>query len=63
MESVLPPRPRTEIPTGENVEEVNLVDFDGSKGSGVHGARLEAYHDDDEEDGHGGHPRMQCQHQ
>ncbi|CAL1528068.1 unnamed protein product [Lymnaea stagnalis] len=63
LETLLPPRPRTEIPTGENVEEVNLVDFDGSKGFSSHGARSEAYHDDDDEDGHGGNPRMQCQHQ
>ncbi|KAH9507785.1 DnaJ sub A member 2 [Bulinus truncatus] len=64
LESLLPARPRTEIPTGENVEEVNLVEFDNSKGfHNNHGARLEAYHDDEDDDSGHGHPRMQCQHQ
>ncbi|RUS78151.1 hypothetical protein EGW08_014080 [Elysia chlorotica] len=64
LEAVLPPRPHIEIPTGEDVEEVNLVEFDASRGGigrGA-GARSEAY-DEDDEDAHGGHPRMQCQHQ
>lgn len=53
-----------EIPTGEHVEEVNLTDFDGSKGLDGTGARQEAYHEDgNDDDGHGGHSRVQCHHQ
>ena len=64
LETLLPPRPRTEIPTGEDVEEVNLVDFDSTRGfGGPSGSRSEAYDDDDDEDGPGGNPRMQCAHQ
>ena len=66
LEALLPPRPRTEIPTGEHVEEVNLMDFDTTRGfGGGQGGRSEAYNgdDDDDDEGHGGHPRMQCQHQ
>ena len=44
---------------GENVEEVNLVDFEDTRGSGR--TRGEAYDEDDEEDHHG--PRVQCAHQ
>lgn len=62
METLLPARPRVEIPTGDDVEEVNLMDYDGRQSQG-RGGRSEAYHDDDEDgEGHG-HPRMQCQHQ
>lgn len=60
LEKLLPPRPKIEIPTGEDVEEVDLVEFDESRSQG---ARREAY-DDDEDDDHPGHgPRVQCAHQ
>ena len=62
LESLLPQRPRTEIPTGEDVEEVNLTDFDGTRG-GPSGSRGEAYNEDDDDEEHGGQPRMQCAHQ
>lgn len=52
-----------EIPTGEHVEEVNLIEFDGSRSFGGSGSRVEAYHEDGDDEGQGGHPRMQCQHQ
>lgn len=61
LESLLPPRPRVEIPTGEDVEEVNLVDFDSSRGfGGPSSSRNEAYAEDDDDEGHGGNPRMKC---
>ncbi|BFZ12603.1 hypothetical protein BsWGS_15642 [Bradybaena similaris] len=63
LETLLPPRPHVEIPSGEHVEEVNLIEFDGSKSFGGSGSRVEAYHEDGDDEGQGGHPRMQCQHQ
>ncbi|XP_060066217.1 dnaJ homolog subfamily A member 2-like [Ylistrum balloti] len=61
LEKLLPPRPKVEIPTGEDVEEVSLVELDDTRGSGHHGGN-EAYNEDsDDEGGHG--PRVQCAHQ
>lgn len=45
------------MPTGENVEEVNLQDYDPHQQKS-HSSRGEAYASDDEE-GHG-HPGVQC---
>ena len=59
MEGILPPRPRVEIPTGEDVEEVNLVDFDSTRGFGSSSSRNEAYGEDDDEEGQG-NPQMRC---
>ncbi|KAL5021318.1 hypothetical protein ScPMuIL_000473 [Solemya velum] len=59
LENLLPPRPVVKIPTGEDIEEVNLVEYDETRG-GSRG-RGEAY-DEDDEDHHGG-PRVQCAHQ
>lgn len=42
------------------MEEVNLVEFEESRG---HGSRREAYDDDDDDDHHGHGPRVQCAHQ
>lgn len=63
LESLLPARPEQEIPTGEDVEEVDLVEFDGSRGRNRR--NRDAYHEDDEEDEEGGGhgPRVQCAHQ
>lgn len=60
LEKLLPPRPKIEIPTGEDVEEVDLVEFDESRSQG---ARREAYDDDDDDDHPGHGPRVQCAHQ
>ncbi|KAF9414579.1 hypothetical protein HW555_007586 [Spodoptera exigua] len=59
IESVLPPRPAFVMPTGEDVEEVNLMEYTASeRGRG----REEAYASDDEEHMHTG-PEVQCAHQ
>ena len=33
MESILPAKPTVEIPKGETVEEVSMMDFENTKGS------------------------------
>lgn len=61
LEKILPPRPKVDIPIGDNVEEVDLHECDGNldNSSGDQG-RGEAYHSDGEdEDGARGTP-MQC---
>jgi DnaJ family protein A protein 2 len=60
LESILPPRPPFAMPEGEQVEEVDLVEFDPNDRSSHSGHRGEAYASDDEEQ-HG--PGMQCVHQ
>lgn len=63
LEGLLPERPKMEIPEGENVEEVNLVDYDDTR-SAAGGRASEAYHEDDDEmGGAGAGPRVQCAHQ
>lgn len=62
METLLPARPKVDIPVGEDVEEVNLVEFDDTRGSRNRNRR-EAYNDDDDDDDHHGGPRVQCAHQ
>ncbi|XP_045193961.1 dnaJ homolog subfamily A member 2-like [Mercenaria mercenaria] len=63
LEKILPARPKFEMPEGEHVEEVNLMEYDDTRSSG--GGRREAYHDDDDEDDDGmpGGQRVQCAHQ
>ena len=59
LEQVLPPRKQEDIPTGENVEEVTLSDYEPRRGEGAR--RGEAYdEDDDDDDEMGGGHRMQC---
>ncbi|KAG6446301.1 dnaJ homolog subfamily A member 2 [Manduca sexta] len=59
IESILPPRPAFVMPTGEDVEEVNLMEYTASeRGRG----REEAYASDDEEQMQAG-PGVQCAHQ
>lgn len=62
LERLLPPRPHFELPVGEHVEEVELMEVDMSR-SAHSGRRGEAYDEDedDDEDHHG--PRVQCAHQ
>ncbi|XP_050398697.1 dnaJ homolog subfamily A member 2 [Patella vulgata] len=63
LEKLLPERPKYEKPTGEHVEEVDLIPYDQTRSN--RSGRREAYHDDDDEDDemHGGGPRVQCAHQ
>ena len=62
LETLLGKRPEVEMPEGEHVEEVNLVDYDDTRDSNLGGRGGEAYHEDDDEmGGHG--PRVQCAHQ
>lgn len=59
---MLPPRQKVDIPKGEHVEEVDMMDQDAVKSSG--GARAEAYDEDsDDEGGMPGGQRVQCAHQ
>lgn len=56
---MLPVREKVDIPIGDHVEDVDLVNFEDTRGSD--GRRGEAYDEDDDEDHHG--PRVQCAHQ
>lgn len=58
IESILPPRPAFVMPTGEDVEEVNLMEYTPKERRG----REEAYASDDEDHEHVG-PGVQCAHQ
>lgn len=57
LEQLLPKREESSQPTGE-IEEVDLVDFDPNQDQP--GSRREAYHEDDDEDGHPGAKNVQC---
>lgn len=59
IESILPPRSAFVMPTGEDVEEVNLMEYNASERSR---GREEAYASDDDEHMHTG-PGVQCAHQ
>lgn len=61
LEQLLPERPAFEMPVGENVEEVDLSDYDPNHRSSNYNARSEAYESEDE-DHHRG-PGVQCAHQ
>ncbi|XP_042896717.1 dnaJ homolog subfamily A member 2 [Parasteatoda tepidariorum] len=61
LELLLPPRPPFEMPTGDNVEEADLHDYDPDAHRGAGSSRSEAY-DSDDEDRHRG-PGVQCAHQ
>jgi len=68
LEKLLPPRQPSDIPVGDEVEEVTLMNFDPAMQNGSSGSRREAYHqddsDDDDEEGGGGMPHaVQCAHQ
>ncbi|CAH2231406.1 dnaJ homolog subfamily A member 2-like [Pararge aegeria] len=59
IESILPPRPVFVMPIGDDVEEVNMMEYTASeRGRG----REEAYASDDDEHMHAG-PGVQCAHQ
>lgn len=57
LEGLLPPRPTFIMPQGEQVEEVDLHDYDPNSRSGSSG-RQEAYASDDDDHHHGG--GIQC---
>lgn len=63
LEALLPPREPQEIPQGENVEEVDMFEFDpDDRSAGGSGGRGEAYaSDDDDHEPHGA--GVQCAHQ
>jgi len=62
LELLLPPRPTHELPEGENVEEVDLHDYDPNERNAGGSGRQEAYASDDDE--HAGGPGgIQCSHQ
>jgi len=63
LESLLPPRPKSNIPTGEHVEEVNMIDYDPSTDPSGRSRRGEAYHEDDDDDDGPGVQRVQCANQ
>lgn len=60
LEKLLPPKPQIDFAlTGENVEDVTLLDFDprsDRSGRGRGGGRSEAYQEDDDEGGYSGMP-------
>lgn len=60
LEALLPPKPTIDFPlTGENVEDVTLLDFDPRSSRGGRsrgGGRPEAYLEDDDEGGYSGMP-------
>jgi hypothetical protein len=66
LETILPPKPKIEIPAGEHVDEVSMIEYENTKGSSSsHGAAgggygREAYaNGSDDEDGPGGQ-RVEC---
>ncbi|GFY69897.1 dnaJ homolog subfamily A member 2 [Trichonephila inaurata madagascariensis] len=61
LERLLPPRPVFEMPTGENVEEADLHDYDPDAYRGAGSSRSEAYDSEDEDRCRG--PGVQCAHQ
>ena len=72
MEAILPPRPKVEIPQGDHVDEVSMVEYESTKGGskaqasgGPGGFFREAFGagaDDDDEDDEGvpGGQRVEC---
>lgn len=69
LETILPPRPKVEIPTGEHVDEVSMIEYENTKGSsksaehsGPGGFFKDAYASGSEdEDGPGGPgQRVEC---
>jgi len=64
LESLLPVRPAANVPKGEHVEEVNMIDFDASHDAAGRSRRGEAYDEDADDDSDGpGIQRVQCANQ
>ena len=71
LEALLPPRPKVEIPTGDHVDEVSMVEYESTKGSSKSAATGGASSffrdafgagadDDDDDDGVPGGQRVEC---
>jgi len=60
LESILPKRPHVDVPKGEHVEEVHMIDFHTTKSAhdDRHGQRRAAYDGGDSDD-ESGHPHVQ----
>lgn len=63
LESLLPARPTASVPTGEHVEEVNMIDFDSTSDASGRSRRGEAYDEDDDDEDGPGVQRVQCANQ
>jgi len=63
LESLLPARPKANVPTGDHVEEVNMIDFDAAADASGRSRRGEAYNEDDDDDDGPGVQRVQCANQ
>jgi len=63
LESLLPVRPKANVPTGEHVEEVNMIDFEPSTDASGRSRRGEAYDEDDDGEDGPGVQRVQCANQ
>lgn len=63
LESLLPLRPAASVPTGEHVEEVNMIDFDPTSDASGRSRRGEAYDEDEEDEDGPGVQRVQCANQ
>ncbi|KFM60612.1 DnaJ-like protein subfamily A member 2, partial [Stegodyphus mimosarum] len=61
LELLLPDRPPFEMPVGDNVEEVDLHDYEPGSHRGASSSRSEAYDSEDEDRYRG--PGVQCAHQ
>ncbi|KAK2722864.1 hypothetical protein QYM36_003160 [Artemia franciscana] len=62
LEKLLPPRPKFVMPVGDDVEEVDLHDFDPESESAAGPSGQRRAYDSDEEDEHPG-GGIQCAHQ
>lgn len=69
LEKLLPAKPKVDIPTGENVDEVSMVEYESTRGSSKSKTRAgpSAFHgmmgdDDDDDEGEGGPggQRVEC---
>jgi len=63
LESLLPARPAASVPTGDHVEEVNMIDFDPASDASGRSRRGEAYDEDDDDEDGPGVQRVQCANQ
>lgn len=68
LEKILPAKPKFILPTGDNVDEVSMVDYENTRGSSKSKSKpgmsnfhemMEEDGDDDDEDGAGGQ-RVDC---
>lgn len=68
LEKLLPPKPKVTIPTGENVDEVSMVEYESTRGSSKSRSKagptsfgdMMMDEDDDEDDEGGAGQRVEC---